>query len=240
MNIVCNINSGGAIFSKLMLAFQGVLLNTPQVQNIEHIRINISDRRFNMYNDMFDNIFIQNKHIKEIFVRCDGRESYAKEIPLNDLTFFKILKDKFIINDILKDKFNELKPMFTDNYLGVHIRLTDMNKWHPEHGIFNLSDFINKIDIELNEHEYDKIFIASDNHESLFKLRKIYGDKIIYNADSIRSEKETDGVLTDFTNKKYWEDSFLDMLLLSECKTLIHRVSNVANFSKIYSKIINL
>lgn len=244
MNILCNVYGGG-IFSKLMLVFQNVILRINQVDDIECIVIkNCDDRILNDINP-FDYIYQQPEVGIDIIINCKSIPVYQKNIPDEDLVKLRKLCSKLIVQDKIIENFNKIKkdiPVDAD-CLGVHIRLTDMNFHHPEYGIFMLNSYVEKINDEIRINDYSKIFIASDNTESILKLKEIYGDKILYHSDFLRVEKE-DGdmmslILSNFSERALWEDTFIEMLLLSECGALIQRVSNFPNMTKIYSKSIN-
>ena len=230
MNINCYVQGGG-IFSKL--------------NEINNINIINKDDRIDLSINPFKYIYIQNEIITNLNINCVPIRAYHNIIPNEDLIKLKIVKSKLIINDNIIKKYNEIKNNLSLNasYLGVHIRLTDMNKIHPEHGIYSFNDYVNSINEEMKCNIYDKIFVASDNRESIFKLKKIYGNMIISYDDFLRVNGENDDIsnliLSNFNNINFWEDTFIEMLLLSECGTLIHRVSNFANMTKIYANTIN-
>jgi hypothetical protein len=171
---------------------------------------------------------------------------YTDHIPQDKLQRFKIIESKLKINSRLQSKIDKALILLnlTDKTIGVHIRLTDMDRHHgSDYGRKSFEDYVYKINLALNE-EHDKIFVASDNIESIEKLQKIYGDKIIYYDELMRPHSETtddnkvgnEGFQLDhFNEESFWHDSFIDMFLLSKCGVLIHRVSNLSNAAKIYS-----
>ena len=86
------------------------------------------------------------------------------------------------------------------------------------------------------------IFVASDNEESILKLKTIFGNRISYVPNLIRAKTEIEDSSTlqsdNFRSTKFWQEAFLEMLLLSKCSTLICRTSNVANMAIISSNSI--
>ena len=242
MNVCCNVEFGGSLFSRLMLIFQELIFSVNDLNSIENIKMNISDSNFGYIPNQFNWIYQENNNvIYDTFITSKFRGTYTNDIPQNDLLKLKIIKSKLIINDFIINKINNIKSELSldENCLGVHIRLTDMNSLHPFFGVFSIDDFIRKIENEIETKSYSKIFIASDNYQSICRLKEIFGDKIIFYTDCVRAHNEIDPLPYVFNYKKLWEDNFIDMFLLSECSTLIHRVSNFANCSKIYSNTIN-
>lgn len=113
-----------------------------------------------------------------------------------------------------------------------------MNIYHKnDYGNLVFEDFLNEI--QKIKDEGKKIFVASDNNESLSKLKSLYNDDIVYVDGFLRGETETEDTLilqkNHFKDVKLWEEAFIEMLLLSRCGTLICRTSNVNNVAIIYS-----
>ena len=113
-----------------------------------------------------------------------------------------------------------------------------MNIHHGDvYGNLVFEDFLNEIQ-KLKE-DGKKIFVASDNNESLSKLKSLYNDDIVYVNDFLRGETETEDTLilqaNHFKDVQLWEEAFIEMLLLSKCGTLICRTSNLNNVAIIYS-----
>ena len=244
MNIEINIGGGG-IFSKLMLAFQAIDTQILDVNDIESVTFNNVDERIDNEINIYEFIYKQtNVEPDNILIPHLGCEVYHDEIPQYNLDRLRIIISKLELNDELIISYNEIKKDILNDSgtLGVHVRLgSDMNYWHGDiYGNKYISDYIKAIDEETKKNSYDYVYVACDNEESLSELIKVYGNKIKYHNDFIRSEQVNDDeynfLSSNLTNKKMWMDTFIDMLLLSECGTLIHRVSNFANMSKIYSK----
>ena len=88
-------------------------------------------------------------------------------------------------------------------------------------------------------------FVASDNNESICKLRKNFKNriKIISNDANTLREKETDTYKRFgdrfFNTKKNYIEVFNDIISLSKCNTIIYTYSNVANLSILLSNTIS-
>jgi Alpha-(1,6)-fucosyltransferase N- and catalytic domains len=148
-----------------------------------------------------------------------------------------------------KREFTELVESTTtklgidQNTVGVHIRLCDMNIAHGvDYGVASYDDYKKLLD-EIMVDVKVKLFVASDNYESIEKLKKDYGEeRIVYVEDMLRgaTEIENTGNLQsqNLSTKRLWEEAFLDMILLSKCSQLICRTSNVVNISILFSDTI--
>jgi hypothetical protein len=154
-----------------------------------------------------------------------GREDEIKRIR-NDA--YVVIKKYIALSDSITnvvDKFE--KDNFCGKMLGVHVRGTD-------YGFHDLNKYIEAIDnILLN---YDKIYLATDNNETIDKMKQIYKDKICYYETNLRSEKFIDkvvifneGVVRNLDDKyKQGQDVLVEATLLSKCDHLICISSGVA------------
>ena len=220
----------------------------------EYIKINKMESSYNPKDlNMINFIFDQPKRTKDYNRQEDYRGPGSTEnCELNllvkanqpDILFLRKLARKLKFNKRVKRliKIEESKIDFK-NSLGVHIRLTDMNRIHPEHGAVNFDDFVKNINLILEEHpEINTIFVASDNNESIEKLRNKYKDRVKFINNLNRCETELGDSyklqLENYHKKEFWEHSFLDMMMLSKCKYLLHRTSNVANAALVFSDTI--
>ena len=141
----------------------------------------------------------------------------------------------------LEDRINtEVSKINFKNCLGVHLRLTDMNVIHAkDYGTLTFNDYVNNIkDICKLHPDIDNIFIASDNNESLEKLKNInFGREIRYVPNLLRTEAE-DGDCShlqalNMHKEFFWHEAFLETYLLSKCKTLLYCYSNVSQLALI-------
>jgi hypothetical protein len=148
-----------------------------------------------------------------------------------------------------KEEFGELvqssisKLGIDKDTVGVHIRLCDMNITHGiDYGIVCYEDYKKLLD-KIMVGTQVKLFVASDNYESIAKLKKDYGkERIVYVEGMLRgaTEVEHTGDLQaeNLATKRLWEEAFLDMILLSKCSQLVCRTSNVINASILFSDTI--
>jgi hypothetical protein len=246
--IKCKLNMvAGGIFSKYIFGIKNAILH-----EADSYYLNVSDTNrtdcdiFDCVLDQtlsFDNTIESNNVIKE--VDCQHFGNYSKFNPIENspnLPKYSEIIKKFKIKKELLDEVKYYQDKFNidESTVGVHIRLTDMNIVHGnDYGVLTFEDFKSKMRPDV------KYFVASDNNESLKKLKDLYGDNINYVDGLIRGELENDDTSTMFLNnpvvfknKKFWHDSFLEMLLLSKCSELICRTSDLSNVAIIYSETI--
>jgi len=232
-----NLNvDGGGVFSKYMLCVQNLVSI-----NFDKVYLNTLDNRTN--SNIFDSILKQNLYVEFSNIQINSIASYSStnKIELsNNFHKYKEIVSKFEFRDELLNKIKKYEEELniTENTIGVHIRLTDMNIHHVnDYGYSSFDDYLKYF-----SKDYD-FFVASDNKESLKKLVDIYGDKIKYIPNFIRGENEKEDTyelqLTNFKNPSFWEEAFIEMFLLSKCGSLICRSSNLSNASIIHSNTIN-
>jgi hypothetical protein len=179
--------------------------------------------------------------------------------------------DKIILDDIRKQtqsffKFNSKLVEKTNNFaleknignktLGVHIRMNDMNAWHGNvFGYVYYEDYVKEINRILSKFNIENIFVASDNYETLEKLKQKYGSLITYAEDVSREPNEQEEGTEDELREKGLKrlsgeynfiSPFTDLLLLMKCGYIIGR--KYSNFTSAavflgntkYEYIINL
>jgi hypothetical protein len=239
-NITINVAAGG-IFSKFMHVVQNAQIINPYFESL-YIQ-NIDERSLVNEKNIFNNIFNQKIEDNQVPQNCVGVHTYSKFSPIElstKLNDYKKIVSKLRFTENFNKKFNSYleKLNIDENYIGVHIRLCDMNIHHGDvYGNLVFEDFLNEIQ-KLKE-DGKKIFVASDNNESLSKLKSLYNDDIVYVNDFLRGETETEDTLilqaNHFKDVQLWEEAFIEMLLLSKCGTLICRTSNLNNVAIIYS-----
>lgn len=252
MSYIITINGGG-FFSLYHAVLEEFLhkhyTNALPINDILQFKIVINDSHIFSNKIMFDDIFVydNSKTFEPLELQNDKRwfhniNNYSELLPL-----VKTIVHKNTINNNINSTVNDYCRIFgiTENTLGVHIRLTDFNSTHPEHGIFTLESYIAKINKLINTHtNINNIYIASDNIESINNLKEYYKNiiKISYIENNERALYENDncnyiinGMNNDNTTSKYHVNIMIELLVLSKCSYFIHRVSDFANFAIIYS-----
>jgi len=247
------INRGGGIFSIYHMCLEKLLCmvnNGLDINIIPRYKICVSDPNHpfkpkNFFNDIF--VYDDNIHYEKIPVHYVDYTFYKANENKEKLELLKTLVHKNELQPFILEKVNKYTDEFhiTENTLGVHIRLTDMNHIHgADYGSYNIESYISKIDDMLEKHKnIDHLFIASDNDISIGKMKKYYNDKIriSYIEDCTRNPEEhctNSNFMIDNMNKNhstYHIEVFTELLVLSKCSYFIHRISDFANFTIIYS-----
>lgn len=236
---------GGGIFSKMMIAIQ----NTEKYEyGLENCYFDTTDQRALGYDGSNPFNFILDQSYDDNYKRIqhNGHKIYDKRERIEESLEFENLK---AIASKLKYK-QELRVLLDDylymlgideSTIGVHIRLCDMNIAHVrEYGYVSFEDYAEAIKKELDLE--GKLFVASDNKESITKLQKLFGSRVVFIKDLIRAETEIEDSSNlqakHFKEKRFWQEAFLEMLILSRCSKLICRTSNLAHMAVISSNTI--
>jgi len=144
--------------------------------------------------------------------------------PSKILHELNILNSPFI-NSIDKTVFNNYKV------LGVHKRGTD----HSYHGpLLDREYYKQKIDEELKNYSYDKIFLITDEVDSINYFKDVYGHMLII-TNSFKSPNQnaihTQAHAEIPQREKLGYDVLFDAIMLSLCDFKIVTKSNVSIFS---------
>lgn len=153
----------------------------------------------------------------------------------------KFYKFKQVANSLLfkRHLVNQATSIFDQidysEVLAVHLRIKDVGG--HGHDNFCFDDYVKVIHSELQNFNYKKIFVASDNLVSLYKIKEIFPDLIIHHEFERSPVEQNDYANWEFYNffkKKYWETAIVDCLSLSKCRTLICRTSNFSNAAIVF------
>lgn len=143
----------------------------------------------------------------------------------------KIISDNIKIRkDILKEVNSFYKKYFNEEVLGVHVRGTDKKLEYP-HRALPISSYLKQIEEHVARKPNSKIYVASDNNESIYKIRELVGKEKLIVYPSVRANKyfaKNPICLTSATGPKHGEECLKEMLLLSKCNHIICTDSNVA------------
>ena len=212
-----------------------------------------SDINFNN----IDKIYIKNRNYPEmniIYTYCNIPNIVTKKINksvgslgiknIKDHTNFKEFcqiaqKIQFNFNF---DK-NELKNMSYD--LGIHIRLTDMNKHHGNlYGYIYYDDFEKNIINYIKSNNVNKVFLTSDNVESLDEVKKLlksYNVCVYKNNNKMLSLKSDNSNFCQdqknilLKNTDTYKEVMKDVYHLSLCENIIYRTSGVSGLAILLS-----
>lgn len=237
----------GGVFSKFIFGLKNAILHES-----DSYYFNVTDTtrtNSDIFNSVLNQTLMSDNNIEsDILIKevdCQHLGNYSKFNPIEfspNLPKYKEIIKKIELNKELLEKVKFYQDQFNidESTVGVHVRLTDMNIVHGnDYGFLSFEDFKSQMKPDV------KYFVASDNYESLKKLKDLYGDNINYVDGLIRAKLETDDTSTMFLNnpvvfknKQFWFESFLEMLLLSKCGKLICRTSDLSNVAIIYSDTI--
>ena len=237
--------NGGGIFSHFYLALRTVEFKIKNIDSIESIYLEpnsdtVIGQKCIGFNP-FDFTLDQKIETFDIYINSSifAIHETLKDIDSEFLNRMRQICDKILIK---KEIIKSTNSLINENTLGVHIRLTDMFQHHPYY-ISQLGNsteaYINKT-ISLIEQNHP-IFVSSDNKESLINFQKKFN--VIFNNSRNIAETEYDkDYLTyqydNFDKEWFWNDSFLDMISLSKCGSLLYNVSSLNTTSFLYSKSI--
>jgi len=183
--------------------------------------------------NLFDYLFVQSNNV-DFYLHTGTRRRFTFLKDFYELgykeRFYNLFKTYFKVHPDIENKVKTVTKDFFGNTLGVHIRLTDLSSIHKGLGKFEFSDYVFNIKRLVKEFKIDTLFVASDNHVSLEKLRKIYPNILFYH-DFIRHNKEIDRVNhTESRNSKnvyFHIQSFIESYTLSKCDVLLGRASGL-------------
>jgi len=242
-NFTLNVNAGG-VFSKFMFIIQNIQRINP---NFDSVYINnLDSRSLTGSENIFNNILKQDNTNNQAIFECKHLGNYSKSNPIENslnLSEYKKIISKLQFTDNFNNKFNKINSILNidESFIGVHIRLCDMNILHSnDYGILTYNDFLTEIKKHVTTNT--KLFISSDNIESISKLKHDLDNKIYYVKNFIRADLEIENTydlqIKYFKDYQFWQEAFIDMLLLAKCGKLICRTSNLNNASVIYSNTI--
>ena len=180
----------------------------------------------------------ETKHLQEVecsssfqlvpeIVDCFS-EIWKKYIKINNKTYSSIMNEMSSILDLSK------------RTLGIHVRGTDFKENYSGHPVaVSLSEEI-QIAKELMKHEYEQIFLATDEVQTIHAFEEEFGDKVKYYSNTYRSSDGT--AIHDSKASRplhYYLNGYevlRDAYTLARCNGLITGVSNVSFFVMVINK----
>ncbi len=171
---------------------------------------------------------------------------YTKDNPIensNRLSDYKRVLNKIHINNEITTKVDNLCKLVNINSrtLGVHVRMTTMAV-HTNYNPITHEDYCRTIDNQLATGDWDGLYVATDNVESLVKMEQRYGHIIRYypNLWRLPTEQITERwqwswEYDTFFHKRFWQESFMEAMTLARCGGMICRDSNFSNAAVVFS-----
>lgn len=249
-----NFLEGAGIFSDLTAILSGIWYcsNNSIPFNVHWFNQNYGNIDANgKMDNLFDEYFFQKKYPNmEVDFVYDRFTPYRSDITglyffnnrkdeiFEDIVYQNLYKPSQLIRDVdmlNSSFFNSLNSNFFGNQkvLGVHRRGTT----YKSHPIYNVEDetYFDLINEEFKKNSYDKIFIITDDGQSLESFKKEYGNQLIHTDTQLT----TDGISPEF--QKHWdrklvmEQCMRDVFYLAQTdfKILVH--SNVSLWSLLFN-----
>jgi len=146
--------------------------------------------------------------------------------PIKD-SVNNFLLNNFLNNEIVKIGIDGLYEV-TNKVLGVHVRGTD-------YGFYDINHYVGWINNILKHHEYERIYIASDNSEAINMLQNAFPNICCSYKTNLRSTTFKSAWMAEILEKKdmvqHGRDVLTESILLSKCHRLICINSNVAGMA---------
>lgn len=150
--------------------------------------------------------------------------SYKYRQQINS-TINKYLKPNDYVQNIID---NFIKENFDSPILGVHFRGTDF-------GYRDINGFILKINILLEQQNFKKIYISSDNQEAITLLSDAFPNSCFYNTpyrtETMNSTLPAFYIFSGEDMIKQGQSVLIESMLLSKCDALVCINSAVPKFA---------
>lgn len=128
-----------------------------------------------------------------------------------------------------------------EKILGVHYRGTDFKKNYRHHPVMiTIDQSIDSCKKLMQEYDFDKIFLATDDDAALAKFQNEFKGKIISYQDVHRSDGNEFIALKEFSEKnsryQLGYEVLRDVVTLSKCSGLIAGMSQVSLTARIFNR----
>lgn len=175
---------------------------------------------------------------------------YDRNSPIESsvrLADYRRVVNKLHIQNEIKTRVDDLCQLVNINKetLGVHVRLTTMSV-HTNYMPVTIEDYFRTVDRELETGNYNGLYVATDNVESLVKMEQRYASVIRYYPNLLRLPTEEIKNVSEwsweydmFFRKQFWQESFMEVLTLARCGALVCRDSNFSNAAVVFSNTLN-
>lgn len=169
-------------------------------------------------------------------IQLDMSERY---IEMMACVYRKYIRLNTLVQERIEKEYNTLLGGY-NSVLGVHFRGSDYRTGFSMHPIFvNEEMFVQVIETALKQNKYEKIFLATDDANSLKYFVNKYGDKVVYFSDVVRSETETNpyiqGIKTGQKTQRGYE-VLRDAYVLAKCDGLIGTVTSIPQCAQIIKR----
>lgn len=144
-----------------------------------------------------------------------------------------------LTDDVQKDIVTDIKKCgITERTLGVHVRRISFQYGAKDHPVpVELDDFLTTVNKLMSTGAYDKIFLATEEEESLTAMINQFGEKIVYYKDVIRNNIG-DTMFSAISDRPQHHflmgyEALRDVCTLAMCKSLVAGISNMSMNAKI-------
>lgn len=162
---------------------------------------------------------------------------FAQRKPAVRKEVFEVIQKHFHIKESIKAKIDTFeKENLKNNFvISVHYRGTDKIAESAYVPYEKVPENILKVMKMYGDKKY-KIFVATDEQAFLDYLITLFGDRICYNKDALRSTNGNPVHLDKKLNRyKCGEDALIDCILLSRGNFLIRSSSNLSRWSTYFN-----
>ena len=185
---------------------------------------------------------LEDVYKSKFVIVVDGKtrkKSEFKTFKISEKENYQIFKKYIKIKKEIKNEAEEFikKNFFNKKVLGVHFRGSDMKTQERHPFPANFKQITSFIDYEIKNNKYNKIFLVTEELNYIEKLKSKYKDKICYNS-SYRSNHPDIFKNHRRKNHRYLigKENIIDMLLLSNTKTIICTNSHMTDASNFLKK----
>jgi len=157
--------------------------------------------------------------------------------PIVRKEIFRLIKKYFHIKAHIQTKIDTFeKENFKDSFvISVHYRGTDKIAESPYVPYEKVPEEILKVMKTYGNKKF-KIFVATDEQAFLDYMIALFGDRVCYNKDALRSTSGKPVHLDKtFSRYKCGEDALIDCILLSKGNFLIRSSSNLSRWSTYFN-----
>ena len=125
--------------------------------------------------------------------------------------------------------------------LGVHVRGTDFKRNYKGHPVkVTTQEYLEQAKKVFVEKEYEAIFLATDDAWALMMFRELFGDKLRYYSDVVRSDGDETVMKSQVSRKNHHYllglEVLRDMYTLAACDGFVAGLSQVSFAARIQKK----
>lgn len=166
--------------------------------------------------------------LEEVSVNYVHSERFVSEMG-------RIVKSYIRLNEPVKRYLMQQKAQLLGekSVLGVHVRGTDFKQNYNGHPVFiPVEEFLQQAVKMMDQGKYDRIFLATDDLNAVEQFQAVFGEKLVYYDDVIRSNGEVTVMKSDLSRKNHHYllglEVLRDMMTLADCDGFLAGLSQVS------------